>query len=121
MLYLGCSLLRLAYCNSIGLQSQHGAYSFTGLPTTTAALLIPLVFLSNFVLSPTSTELVLLVTYLVLALLMISTIQVKKLQGSWYAFALMGAIAWLRYRDVDQCDPATQRVLEYLYQQQWID
>jgi 8-oxo-dGTP diphosphatase len=31
------------------------------------------------------------------------------------------AIAWLRYRDLDQCAPATQRALEYLYQQQWID
>ena len=31
------------------------------------------------------------------------------------------AIAWLRYRDIDQCAPATQRVVEYLYQRQWID
>ena len=31
------------------------------------------------------------------------------------------AIAWLKYTDVNHCAPATQRVLEYLYQQQWID
>lgn len=31
------------------------------------------------------------------------------------------AIAWFKYRDLEQCAPATQRVLEFLYQQQWID
>lgn len=41
--------------------------------------------------------------------------------GEIIANSEIEAIAWLRYRDVDQCAPATQRVLEYLYQQQWID
>ena len=31
------------------------------------------------------------------------------------------AIAWLNYTDLDQCAPATQRVLESLDQQQWVD
>lgn len=30
-------------------------------------------------------------------------------------------IAWLNYTNLDQCAPATQRVLEYVYQQQRID
>ncbi|GAB4382218.1 MAG: NUDIX domain-containing protein [Elainellaceae cyanobacterium] len=41
--------------------------------------------------------------------------------GEIIANSEIEAIAWLRYRDVDQCAPATQRVVEYLYQQQWID
>jgi 8-oxo-dGTP diphosphatase len=42
-------------------------------------------------------------------------------RGEIMANSEIEAIAWLRYRDLDQCAPATQRVLEYLYQQQWID
>ena len=42
-------------------------------------------------------------------------------RGEIVANSEIEAIAWLRYRDLDQCAPATQRVLEYLYQQQWID
>lgn len=42
-------------------------------------------------------------------------------KGEIMASSEIEAIAWLRYRDLDQCAPATQRVLEYLYQQQWID
>jgi len=41
--------------------------------------------------------------------------------GDIIANSEIEAIAWLRYTDLDQCAPATQRVLEYLYQQQWID
>lgn len=41
--------------------------------------------------------------------------------GDIMANSEIEAIAWLRYRNVDQYAPATQRVLEYLYQQQWID
>lgn len=42
-------------------------------------------------------------------------------RGKIIATSEIEAIAWLRYTDLDQCAPATQRVLEYLYQQQWID
>ncbi|MBD1867199.1 NUDIX domain-containing protein [Cyanobacteria bacterium FACHB-471] len=42
-------------------------------------------------------------------------------RGEIMANSEIEAIAWLRYTDLDQCAPATQRVLEYLYQQQWID
>jgi 8-oxo-dGTP pyrophosphatase MutT (NUDIX family) len=42
-------------------------------------------------------------------------------RGEIMANSEIEAIAWLRYRDLDQCAPATQRALEYLYQQQWID
>ena len=41
--------------------------------------------------------------------------------GDIIASSEIETIAWLSYRDLDQCAPATQRVLEYLYQQQWID
>ncbi|MBW4692596.1 MAG: NUDIX domain-containing protein [Lyngbya sp. HA4199-MV5] len=41
--------------------------------------------------------------------------------GEIIATSEIEAIAWLKYRDLDQCAPATQRVLEYLDQQQWID
>ena len=42
-------------------------------------------------------------------------------RGEVVASSEIEAIAWLRYTDLDQCAPATQRVLEYLDQQQWID
>jgi 8-oxo-dGTP pyrophosphatase MutT (NUDIX family) len=42
-------------------------------------------------------------------------------RGEIIANSEIEAIAWLRYTDLDQCAPATQRVLKYLYQQQWID
>lgn len=42
-------------------------------------------------------------------------------RGEIMADSEIEAIAWLRYIDLDQCAPATQRVLEYLYKQQWID
>jgi pimeloyl-ACP methyl ester carboxylesterase/8-oxo-dGTP pyrophosphatase MutT (NUDIX family) len=42
-------------------------------------------------------------------------------RGEIMANSEIEAIAWLRYIDLDQCAPATQRVLEYLYQRQWID
>jgi 8-oxo-dGTP diphosphatase len=41
--------------------------------------------------------------------------------GEIIARSEIEAIAWLRYRDLDQCAPATRRVLKYLYQRQWID
>lgn len=41
--------------------------------------------------------------------------------GEIMANSEIETIAWLSYKDVDQCAPATQRVVEYLYQQQWID
>lgn len=41
-------------------------------------------------------------------------------RGEIMANSEIEEIAWLRYRDLDQCAPATQRVLEYLYQR-WID
>ena len=42
-------------------------------------------------------------------------------RGEIIANSEIEAIAWLNYRDLDHCAPATQRVIEYLYQQQWID
>jgi pimeloyl-ACP methyl ester carboxylesterase/ADP-ribose pyrophosphatase YjhB (NUDIX family) len=41
--------------------------------------------------------------------------------GEIIANSEIEAIAWLNHIDLDRCAPATQRVLEYLYQQQWID
>jgi 8-oxo-dGTP diphosphatase len=41
--------------------------------------------------------------------------------GEIVANSEIEAIAWLNYRDLDRCAPATQRVIKYLYQCQWID
>ncbi|MBD2096546.1 NUDIX domain-containing protein [Trichocoleus sp. FACHB-591] len=41
-------------------------------------------------------------------------------RGEIIAHSEIESIAWLSYADLDQCAPATQRVLEYL-SQQWID
>lgn len=41
--------------------------------------------------------------------------------GEIIASSEIEAIAWLNFIDLDQCAPATQRVIEYLYQQKWID
>jgi 8-oxo-dGTP diphosphatase len=42
-------------------------------------------------------------------------------RGEITANSEIEVIAWLNYKDLDQCAPATQRVLEYLYQHQWIE
>ena len=42
-------------------------------------------------------------------------------RGEIIANSEIEQIAWLSYPEVDRCAPATQRVLEYLYQRQWID
>ncbi len=93
ILYLTANALRLVYFNNQGLGSQGKQEYFTGLPVTYAALFIPVVFTSHFVLPPTQMKLVLDGVYLLLAIAMVADFKMPKLRGIWYGIFGMGAVA----------------------------
>jgi CDP-diacylglycerol--serine O-phosphatidyltransferase len=93
ILYLTANALRLVYFNNQGLGSQGKQEYFTGLPVTYAALFIPVVFTSHFVLPPTQMKFVLDGVYLLLAIAMVADFKIPKLRGIWYGIFGMGAVA----------------------------
>lgn len=90
--YAAMATLRLAYFNGTGLSTRGGDSFFTGLPVTYAALFIPVGFLSQFFLPDTVVQWLLRGIYLLLAIAMVSTIQVIKIKGAWYGLFAVGAI-----------------------------
>ncbi|MFK8185504.1 MAG: phosphatidylcholine/phosphatidylserine synthase [Phormidesmis sp.] len=90
--YAAMATLRLAYFNSTGLSTSGADSFFTGLPVTYAALFIPVGFLSQFFLSEAVVQWVLRGIYLLLAIAMVSTIQVIKIRGAWYGVFAAGAL-----------------------------
>lgn len=90
--YAAMATLRLAYFNTTGLSASGEDSFFTGLPVTYAALFVPLGFLSQFFLADTAVEWLLRGLYGVLAIAMVSTIQVVKVKGVWYGIFAAGAI-----------------------------
>lgn len=92
LLYLGATALRLAYFNCSGLTQEGSQQYFTGLPVTYAALFIPLVALASLVTSSSAMNIVFDWLYLGLAIAMISSFKIKKLQGVWYGIFCSGAL-----------------------------
>jgi len=90
--YAAMATLRLAYFNSTGLSTSDKDSFFTGLPVTYAALFIPVGFLSQFFLVDTVVQWLLRGIYLLLAIAMVSSLQVIKIRGVWYGVFAAGAI-----------------------------
>ncbi len=98
MVYISAVAMRLAYFNCAGLSSQGSEQYFTGLPTTYAALFIPLTCLASFALSEPLMKMVLDSLYLALALAMVADFRMLKLRGIWYGIfslaALVGTVVY---------------------------
>jgi CDP-diacylglycerol--serine O-phosphatidyltransferase len=90
--FLCCTVWRLAYFDTLGMQSAGSTPYFIGLPTTYVALVLPLVFLTVLV-GPFWLLMSLRVATLVLALAMVSPLRCRKPGVLVYAFLLLLAIA----------------------------
>ena len=90
-LFLCCAVWRLAYFDTVGMETASSARYFIGLPTTYVALVLPLVFLTVFA-STFWLYLSLRVATLVLALAMVSPLRCRKPGLLVYAFFLLLAI-----------------------------
>ncbi|AKG20846.1 CDP-alcohol phosphatidyltransferase family protein [Calothrix sp. 336/3] len=92
LIYLIASALRLAFFNAVGLVADKDKQYFTGLPITSTALVIPIVFLANFAIPLFWMKLLLQIIYLLLAMLMVANVKIQKLSGIWYGIALGGGL-----------------------------
>jgi CDP-diacylglycerol--serine O-phosphatidyltransferase len=89
--FLCCTVWRLAYFDTLGMETEGSIRYFIGLPTTYVALVLPLVFLTVF--AGTFWHLLSLrVAAVVLALAMVSPIRCRKPGLPVYAFFLLLAI-----------------------------
>jgi CDP-diacylglycerol--serine O-phosphatidyltransferase len=89
--FLCCAVWRLAYFDTVGMETTSSVGYFVGLPTTYVALVLPLVFLMSFV-STFWLHMSLRVATLVLALAMVSPLRCRKPGLLVYAFFLLLAI-----------------------------
>lgn len=93
IIYIAATSLRLAYFNCKGLSTEGSEQYFTGMPVTYAALFIPLIFIANFILPVSTMKIVLTSLYIVLSIAMLGNFKILKLQGIWYGFFSLGAVA----------------------------
>jgi CDP-diacylglycerol--serine O-phosphatidyltransferase len=93
MVYVGAVAMRLAYFNCAGLSLEGSEQYFTGLPTTYAALFIPVTCLASFALPDPLMKIVLDSLYLALAIAMVANFKMLKLRGIWYGIFSLIAIA----------------------------
>jgi CDP-diacylglycerol--serine O-phosphatidyltransferase len=89
--FLCCAVWRLAYFDTVGMETTSSARYFIGLPTTYVALVLPLVFLTALA-STFWLQTSLRVATLVLALAMVSPLRCRKPGLLIYAFLLLLAI-----------------------------
>lgn len=90
--YLAAAVWRLAYFDTVGLGGEGEARYYTGLPTTFAALLLPLAGLAGLA-GATPLRWALGATGAVHALLMVSPLRLRKPGGRWYAALCALALA----------------------------
>lgn len=102
-LLLTCAVWRLAWFDTVGLSGEGTARYYTGLPTTYAALLLPVGGLL-MLLGPDPLRWGLAGAGLVQAVAMVSPVQVRKPWGPWYAILLalaagmVAVYAWIAWR-----------------------
>ena len=89
--FLCCAVWRLAYFDTVGMETTGSAGCFVGLPTTYVALVLPLVFLTALM-STFWLHVSLRVATLALALAMVSPLRCRKPGLLVYAFFLMLAL-----------------------------
>lgn len=88
-----CAVWRLAYFDTVGLATEGTVRYYTGVPTTFAALVLPIAFTAGFV-GRDALRISANVAALALALAMVSPFKVKKLGGIFYVvFALAALVA----------------------------
>ncbi len=96
--YCMCGVIRLAYFNvlEISRQKEEGGANkyYHGLPITTSAILLPLCFMTNFILPDSVFRMVLLVFLFVVGTLFIVDIKIKKPSNKFNIIQIVvGAIA----------------------------
>ncbi len=100
MAFVGAAAMRLAYFNSVGMTSEGDDRTFTGLPVTYVALVLPLGFLATLVWPADLVKPALMGLYLALAVAMVSGVRIVKPRGIWYAIfplialVLAGIYGW---------------------------
>jgi len=90
--YACANAARLAYFNVAGLSGEGDQKYFTGLPVTYAALAFPLCFVVRFFASGDITRVVLVCTYAVLAVAMVSGAKIPKPRGVMYVLLPLLAV-----------------------------
>jgi CDP-diacylglycerol--serine O-phosphatidyltransferase len=90
-LFLVCAIWRLAYFDTVGLETQGSVRYFVGLPTTYVALIFPLGFLTALI-GTTWFLITMRITVMVVAAALVSSLRVRKPSGLAYVFFLLLAI-----------------------------
>ena len=92
VLYVACTVMRLAYFNVVGTRKIGEHWYYTGLPVAYVAIVLPAEFILRPYFSPAVFYGVLLSTIMLLAVLYISKINIPKQRGAFYVvFPLLGA------------------------------
>lgn len=93
MFYLSMAVLRTAYFGIVGLTTERNQQTYLGLPTAYMAVFLPLLCLGQFLLSSAVMQGLLGGLFIGHAVLMVSPLQIFKLQGVlWAAFILGGVL-----------------------------
>lgn len=87
-----CAIWRLAYFDTVGLESEGRVRYFIGLPTTYVALVLPLVFLTALI-GTNVFFIAIRIAVVVLAAALVSSFRVRKPGGLAYGFFLLLAVA----------------------------
>lgn len=94
-LFAICGIARLGHFNCIVEDSNKPVKYYTGLPVTAIALVLPLLYLFSYLLTPFVFEIVLTILIAANALLNILTIKVKKPTGIAYPIFAIAAVVML--------------------------
>ena len=87
-LFLACAVWRLAYYETVGLETEGAARYYHGLPVTFAALVLPLACLAGFW-GATALRIACGAAAFILAAAMVCPFRLRKPGGAWYAFFLL--------------------------------
>ena len=90
--YAAAAIWRLAYFDTVGIETSDGVAYYRGVPTTYAAVVIPVTFLVGFW-APGWLRIVANVVAVAFALAMVSPLRWKKPGGLWYAGFSVTAVA----------------------------
>jgi CDP-diacylglycerol--serine O-phosphatidyltransferase len=96
-------VIRLAYFNITGVQSTGNKSYYTGLPVTYCALILPLVFIAGYYLTPEIFKLVLGAAFTALAFLYLLKIPVPKPGGIFYVVFPVLAVLLTFFPTHDGC------------------
>lgn len=98
LLYVMGATMRLAYFNCLALDAENknksGKKFYLGLPVTFSAVLLPIVFVTSYILCQRFDILTLRLTYFIVSILFVVNVKLPKLGGIWYYILPLIMVIW---------------------------